>query len=263
MRALRLIRTFIRASAQQELAFRVNFWINLLHSLLNLGVGVLGVSVLFGQIRALNGWTYPQTLALLGVYLVVSALRSLFIGPSLEALAGLGQEIATGRFDFVLLRPLDTQFLVTFRTWRLFSLVDLALGAGVIAAAAAGLGQPLTALQLLAFFVSLCAGVVVLYALLLAFTTLVFWSPGFLFTWVFDALLQLARYPVGIYPGWLRLTLTWIIPVGLITTLPAQALSGTAPLALLAGSLALAAGLLAAASWFFRRGLRRYASASS
>jgi hypothetical protein len=57
-------------------------------------------------------------------------------------------------------------------------------------------------------------GVTILYAILLAFTGLVFWSPGFLFTWVFDGVFQMARYPVGLYPGWLRLALTWVVPVG-------------------------------------------------
>ncbi len=73
----------------------------------------------------------------------------------------------------------------------------------------------------------------------------------------------MARYPVGIYPGWLRLVLTWIIPVGLMTTVPAQALAGDLVPATLLGSVALAAALLAAASLLFRIGLRRYASASS
>jgi ABC-2 type transport system permease protein len=111
--------------------------------------------------------------------------------------------------------------------------------------------------------VALGAGVVVLYAVLLAFTALVLWSPGFFFTWAFDAVFQMARYPVGLYPGWLRLVLTWVVPVGIMTTVPAQALTGELPAGTLMGSLALALVLLAGASALFRGGLRRYASASS
>jgi len=47
-----------------------------------------------------------------------------------------------------------------------------------------------------------------------------------LFTWVFDGIFQMVRYPVGLYPGWLRLVLTWVVPVGVMTTVPAQALTG-------------------------------------
>ncbi len=98
---------------------------------------------------------------------------------------------------------------------------------------------------------------------MLAFTALVFWSPGLMLTWVFGGVMQMARYPVGLYPGWLRLVLTWVVPVGVITTVPAEALTGHLPLAMLAGAVALAVALLLGASALFRVGLRRYASASS
>jgi len=115
----------------------------------------------------------------------------------------------------------------------------------------------------LTFLIALSAAVTIVYALLLALTALVLWSPTFLFTWVFDAVFQMARYPVGLYPGWLRLVLTWVIPVGMMTTIPAQALTGAIAPGLLLGSVALAAALFVGASALFRFGLRRYASASS
>ena len=121
---LRLIGQFARASAQDELAHRANFWISLLHSLLNLGTGVLGIVVLFEQVETIHGWDLPSALALLAVYLIVGALRGLFIGPSLEALAGMDGEVWTGKLDFTLLRPVNVQFLASFRRWRPFALVD-------------------------------------------------------------------------------------------------------------------------------------------
>ncbi len=262
-RYLGLIRRFIAASAQNEMAYRANFWIALLHSLLNLGTGVLGVVVLFSQVETVQGWTLPSTLALLGVYLTLSALRGLFIGPSLETLAGLEGDIHSGQFDFTLLRPVDVQFLASFQHWQPMALVDLALGVSVLAAATMQMGRSLAPAHLAAFLVALSAGVTILYAILLAFTALVFWSPGFFFTWIFDGVFQMARYPVGMYPGWLRLVLTWVVPVGVMTTIPAQALTGKAPGVTLAGSVALAVILLSGASALFRLGLRRYASASS
>jgi ABC-2 type transport system permease protein len=111
--------------------------------------------------------------------------------------------------------------------------------------------------------VALGAGIVVLYAILLAFTAVIFWSPGLLLTWVFGGIMQMARYPVGLYPGGLRLLLTWVVPVGLITTVPAEALTGRLAPGMLAGSVALALALLVGASALFQIGLRRYASASS
>jgi ABC-2 type transport system permease protein len=263
MRYLRLVRRFAGASAQSELAYRANFWISLLHSLLNLGTGVLGVVVLFSQVETVRGWNLSSTLALLGVYLTISALRGLFIGPSLNALAGMDGEVWTGQFDFTLLRPIDVQFLTSFRHWRPLALIDLALGLGVLGTATYQLRLSLAFPHVATFLVTLGTGVTTLYAILLTFSALVLWSPGFFFTWVFDAVFQMARYPVGLYPGWLELILTWVVPVGVMTTVPAQALTGDLSVGMLAGSIALATALLVGASALFRFGLRRYASASS
>jgi ABC-2 type transport system permease protein len=263
MRYLKLVGSFARASAQNELAYRANFWISLLHSGLEFATGLLGVVVLFGQIDMIRGWSLLSALALLGVYLLIGALRNLFIGPSLDALAGMDGEIWSGRFDFTLLRPVDAQFLASFRYWQPLALIDLTLGMGVLGVSVILLRQSLTPIHVATFVVALSAGVTILYAVLLALTALVLWSPGFFFTWVFDALFQMARYPVGLYPGWLRLVLTWVVPVGIMTTIPAQALTGELSVEMLAGSVALAVTLLVGASALFRLGLRRYASASS
>lgn len=260
---LRLIRYFVKASAQNELAYRANFWISVLHSTLNLGTGVLGVVVLFGQVDTIRGWDLASTLAILGVYLTISALRKLFIGPSLESLAGMDGEVWSGKLDFTLVRPVDIQFQASFRYWQPLALIDLAFGLGILGVASWQLGQVLTLGRLIAFLVALIAGLITMYAVLLAFAGLVFWSPGFLFTWIFDSLFQMGRYPVGLYPGWLQLILTWIVPVGIMTTFPAEALTGNFTVWRLVIGLILSLVFLVGASIFFRMGLRKYGSASS
>jgi len=260
---LSLIKSFVRVSVLQDMAYRANFWVDLLNSLLNLVVSITAIYILFQQITELNGWGFSATLGLVGVYLIVSALRGLFIGPSLEALVGMGQEVWSGNFDFTLLRPINTQFFVTFRIWRLNALLDLFLGMLVITFSVLLSATPIPFWDWLLFAIALIASVLTLYALLLAFSSLVFWSPGFLFTWVFDTLFQLARYPVGIYPPALRFLLTWIIPVGLITTIPAMALSGKTQTITVVIAVLVAILLFGAASWLFQKGIRRYHSASS
>jgi ABC-2 type transport system permease protein len=260
---MRLIGMFMRISTQNELAYRTNFLISLLHGALNLLTGVLGVWIVFGQVGTIQGWTFESALAVLGVYLTMSALRGLVISPSLDALAGLGGEVWDGRFDFTLLQPVDIQVLVSLRHWRPLALFDLLLGLGTLGVALSRLSTALTIGQIAAFVVTLGAGLVILYALLLGFTALVFWSPGFLFTWVFDGLFQMARYPIGLYPGAVRLILTLIVPVGVVTSVPAAALTGDLPAWALVGSVALAGVMFTVASVIFRRAVRRYASASS
>ncbi|MBX3084794.1 MAG: ABC-2 family transporter protein [Anaerolineae bacterium] len=132
----------------------------------------------------------------------------------------------------------------------------LLLGLGVLVAA-------VTVSQIAAFLLLLALGLLVMYSLLLAFAGMVFLSPGFLFGWVFDGLFQMARFPVTLYPGWIRLALTWIIPVAIMTTLPAQALTGEVAAEMVIGGMLLGLLLFVGATVLFRTGLRRYASASS
>jgi len=248
---------------QELLAYRANFWISVLHSLLNLGTGVLGVGVLFGQAQTIRGWTFLSALALLGVYLTLQALRSLFIGPSLESLAGMDGEVWTGQFDYTLLHPVDVQFQASFRRWRPLALLDLALGLGVLVVAVTRLGASISLAQIALFLLALALGMMLLYAILLAFAGLVFWNPAVLYTWVFNAIWQMGRYPVGLYPGWLRLVMTWVVPVGVMTTVPAQALTGELRPNALIGGAVVTLIFTAGATALFRTGLRRYASASS
>jgi ABC-2 type transport system permease protein len=261
MRTLRLIRTFILASALEETAYAANFTISVFYSLLNFATGWLGLFIVFGQVGSIGGWDYDAALAVLGVYLLVEAVSSLVISPSLERLGGMDGDIWRGTFDFVLLRPMDTQLFASLRQWRLLSLFDLLLGILVLGVATRRLAPGPE--QWMTFVLTLGAGLLVLYALLLFLTSLVFWSPGFLFTWIFYGIFQMGRYPVGIYPGFLRPILTWVIPIGVMTTIPAQALAGDLPPWLLAAAVAFALGAFALASLSFRRAIGRYASASS
>lgn len=263
MRHLRLIGHFITIGFQNILAYPMNFWISLLYSVLEFGTGILGILILFNQVETIQGWSRASTLALLGTYMTLSALGSLFISPSLEAMSGMDGEIWTGKFDFTLLRPVDVQFMASFQHWRPMRILDLILGSGVLIIASIELGHDLTPLRVFTFLTMLAMGLLILYAILLAFSALVFWSPDFLFTWLFNALFEMARYPVGIYPGWLRLLLTWVIPVGVMTTVPAQALTGELTTGTLAGSMVLAILFSLGATFLFRAGVRRYASASS
>ena len=258
-----LIREFFKISTQSEMAYRANFFIRLLHSFLNLATGILSLLVIFNQVEAIRGWDLPGALALLGIYLLLGAMRGLFISPSLEAVAGMDGEIWQGTFDFVLLRPVNKQFLVSFRNWRIFSLLDLVFALGVLGYAISLMGTSLDLASVLTFILTLLASLILLYAALLAFSALVFWNSGFLFTWIINDLFQLARYPVGLYPGWLRIVLTWIIPVGLMTTIPAQALSGLLSPLMLVLTVLFSIISLFGASWLFRHGLKKYVSASS
>jgi len=266
LRYLHLLVIFIRASFQREAAFRFNFAINFLNTVLNLVGSIGGLAVVFHNKDSLNGWGYSEAMALLGVYLLMLGLKGLVIGPSLDSLSGLSGELWTGLFDFTLLKPIPVQYHVSFRKWSLWSVVDITIAAAIIILAVFkhnSLPSDITYGTYILFPLSILISLLFIYSVLLILASAAFWYLGTPLMWIFDSLIQTGRFPVGIYPGFFRILLTWFIPVGFIITVPAQVLSGRTDTALLAGGALLSAVLFTAATMFFRQSIRKYSSASS
>jgi ABC-2 type transport system permease protein len=171
--------------------------------------------------------------------------------------------VRTGALDFTLLQPADSQVLVSVREVSVYRLTDVALGAALLGAALARLGARLGPGRIAAFTLALAAGGAVVYAVWLALATCAFW-------WVrvdnvlviFETLYDAGRWPVSIYPGWLRGALTFLIPVALATSVPVEALTGALRGRTLALAAVVAAAALVLSRLLWRAGLRAYSGAS-
>src|SRR6267142_916884 len=125
-------------------------------------------------------------------------------------------------------------------------LVDLALGLGILFYGLAGLADRVGALETLGFGIALVAGAATVYAFWMILATFAFWFVRLEnVLQIFWSMYQAGRWPVGIYPPWLRLSLTVVVPVALAVTVPAEALAGrlTAANLALACSVALLRGI--------------------
>ena len=111
---------------------------------------------------------------------------------------------------------------------------------------------------------AILAGGVIVYSFWLILATTSFWLvrvENILV--IFQSVYEAGRWPVSIYPGWLRFALTFLVPVAFAITVPAQALAGRLTWQVLLGAAAFAAALFAAARVFWRLGVRHYSGASS
>ncbi len=244
----------------RELAYRANFFGQSLQAVFALASGLLGLA-LVDMHGALNGWNAGQLLVLLGVYQLVGGIISMLIQPGMREFMS---QIRLGTLDFTLLKPVDAQFLVSARRLELWKLGDVLLGAGVLIIALLSLGTVLDWTRVLGFVVMLCAGCTLIYSFWLMLATCAFWLvrvDNILV--IFQDLYVAGRWPVTIYPGWLRWPLTLLVPVTVATTIPAQALLGQLNWSLLLTVLLLTPCALGLARWFWWRGLRHYAGASA
>jgi ABC-type uncharacterized transport system permease subunit len=80
---------------------------------------------------------------------------------------------------------------------------------------------------------------------------------------VLQALLESGRYPATVYPVWLRVIVTFVIPIAVATTIPLQALRGE----LEPGRILLFILISVISFWVatkvWKLGLKRYSGASS
>lgn len=257
----KLISTYFRLGALNELQYRANFWINLLQSVLSLLSALAGMGVVFYHTDALAGWLPMELLALLGIYFLMSGFISTFVQPSMERFL---TDIRQGTFDFVLTKPRDSQLLMSIRRISIWSLMDVLLGAAVLLVALVRLGRGLSIPQVLAFLIVLAAGAVIVYSFWLMLATIAFWFvkvENILV--VFQSMYQAGRWPVSIYPAALRVLLTFLVPVAFAVTVPAEAIVGRLTWTSLVAALGLAGAIFAAARAFWLYGVRNYSGASA
>jgi len=261
MNQLRVLWTFFRLGALNELAYRANFFTQIFQAFVSLGLALGGLVVVFQQTDTLGGWYPNELLALVGIYVLVGGLINLIIQPSMQRFM---EDIRLGTLDFLILKPEDAQFLISVRQIEIWKLIDVLMGFGVILMALVRLGGQFGLVEAVSFVVALLAGVTIVYSFWLMLATCAFWfvkTENILV--IFQAMYGAGRWPITIYPIWLQTILTFLVPIAFAVTVPAQALTGrlTAQTLLLAVAVAGALFLIARRFWQF--GIRFYSGASA
>jgi ABC-2 type transport system permease protein len=261
MRTLRLAGTFLRVGILNELQYRVNFVFSLVQSLISVGTSIAVLALVFANTDSLHGWTAGELLVVMGVYVLVGGLIKMIVQPNMQQLM---EDVQLGTLDFVLTKPADGQLLVSVRRVQLWQGVDIVVGGVLIVIATARLPGTVSVPEVLAFALALALGSVAIYCFWLLLTTVAFWVTRLdPIVELFDGMYQAGRWPVSIYPGWLRVGFTILVPLAFAVTVPASALAGHASGWLILGSIGFTAALTAVTRWIWRLALRRYSGASS
>jgi ABC-2 type transport system permease protein len=260
--SVRIGRTYVRLGVLNIMQYRAEFFVALVNAMITLGTQVLGLAVVFGQTADLSGWTPAGLVTLIGIHFFLSGMIGLVIQPSMEQLM---EGIRLGTFDFTLTKPADSQLLASLQVVSPARVVDVGLGIAVIIYGCARMGNPISPVQWLAFVITLICGLVIVYSFLLLLSTCAFWFVKLdnilvVFNSVFG---QAGRWPITIFPGWLRLVLTFVIPVGFAVTIPAESLAGGLQLIMVPAAIGVAGLFFIASRLFWRYALRHYTGASA
>ncbi len=261
MRYLRLLAAELRISLSLGMQYRWNFLLDGLLSLVWTALGIVPLHIAFHGRPALQGWRYEGALVVVGWFTLLKGILEGAVSPSLVAVV---EQIRQGTLDFVLLKPADAQFLVSTAKFELWKVIDGLSALVIFGWAFSLLGYWPSAASILLSLLLLLSATLVLYSVWIMVIAAAFFVVRLdNLVYLFGAIFDFARWPVTVFKGFFRVFFTFVIPLGVMTTYPAQALLGTlsaqTALASIGGSLLFS--LLARAIW--TRALGRYTSASS
>jgi ABC-2 type transport system permease protein len=260
-RYLRLFWLSLRASLATAMAYRLDFMVSGVISLWWMLWTLVPLWVLFGRTESVAGWSLPEALLVVAWFTALRGLLEGLINPSLIALV---EGIRTGTLDFVLLKPADSQFLVSTRSFAPFKVFDLVAAGVIIGVSLHRLGRIPPLANMLIALVLLAAAVTVLYSIFVLAACAAFWvvrldNLAYLIGSIFDA----ARWPLQVFRGAWLFVFTFIIPLGVMTTYPAMALLGRLETRTAWFALAVALGFAALSRAGWRRSIGAYTSAGS
>jgi ABC-2 type transport system permease protein len=261
MHTLKLLSAFFKVNVQMALAYRADTIVNILLNIMWLGWELLSLSIIFNNTTTLGGWGLPELIALLGVFRLVNTMMVALIWPNTEK---FNQSIRDGSMDYTILQPVNSMFLVTFSRITVWRIWDLILAITLIVVGIHMSGDFITPLHLLSFILLALSGMIVIYSLWIILIAFTFWFTKFdNNVTIMQALMDSGRYPVSVYPVWMRIIVTFIIPIAVATTVPLQALRGdlTSNQIIIFLMVAVVSFMIASRVW--KSGLKRYSGASS
>ncbi len=259
MKYLRVYFRFFRINTMKAFAYRGNFFLGLVLVSFESLTFLFAVTFLFQHIDSIAGWSEKDMLVLTGVFMITQALAWLLYKASVSNLDRL---IQRGELDMHLVKPIDSQFLISVYDIDLEDAARGLVGFGLIFF---GLqANPLTILASLPIFlITLMIGQVIIYSISLAIKTISFksiqgWSTNAI-AWRFH---ELARYPTDMYTGTMRMVYTYIFPLAFVATVPTKALLGSLSLSFFLLAFVVGASSFLACRLIWKWALKHYSSAS-
>jgi ABC-2 type transport system permease protein len=264
-RYLRLVGHLARYTLSRELAFRGNFLVKVSVEVLWLFILVAFYRTVFARTSAVAGWSENEYFFFVGCFFALNGLIETFF---LENCNDFAELVRTGDLDFLLLRPIDEQFLITCRRIDWGTGPNVIMGAIVMAIALGKMGWSFDIVKVLSFVATFACGIVISYSFMLILTSLSVWMVRnqslMEMWWLFTSL---ARYPKEIFTGgWaapLGRFFTFVLPILLVVNMPASAMVRVLDPWMIGFTLAATVVVFWASRRFFHRALRSYRSASS
>jgi ABC-2 type transport system permease protein len=260
-RYLRVYGACFRNCLARELEFRTSFALSAGSTMLWAVFSMMLAGLIFTNVRQVAGWDLDRMFILTGSFLIVEGISSALFHRNMQRLSEL---VNKGELDFVLTRPISSQYLVSIRYVDFGDLPTAVIGIVYLCIGLGRLGLTPGPLEIGSYLLLVLCALLSLYAIWFMAVTLVLWTGRINnIAAVVEPFMGLARMPSDVYRGLARPILTYALPIAAIATLPSKALLGILEPEVVPYQIGLTALLLWASHWFWHYSLRRYTSASS
>ena len=258
---LKVYTKFLHTSLASELEYKANILIDLITAILSLIGSIFLLSIFFQNSGSIGGWEFKEALIIQGIYTILNGITNTWFNPNLTEIV---KYIREGTLDFVLLKPIDSQFFISFKKINPSGFLEVILGICLLLICIKinqiDLNLSFLFLSLITIICSIC----ILYSLWFFISTTTIW---FVKTWnateVLRSFLYIGRFPLDSFSFSLRIFFSVFIPIAFITTIPSEVFLGLSQLwKILLGVIVTLLFLITSRKfWLFA--LKFYTSASS
>jgi ABC-2 type transport system permease protein len=261
MRYLRLYLHFLRFSFSKAMQFRLDFSFRILMDIIYYAMNILLFKILYLHTPLLAGWTEEQMMIFVTSYLLVDAINMTIFSSNMWWLPYF---INRGELDYYLIRPVSPLFFLSLRDFAANSFLNLLIAVGLFSHALMNYSLPFSSGDLMLLLLLLFNGTLIYYCVQMLMIIPVFWtqsSRGFID--LFYSFSLAMERPDRIYKGWLRRLFTTLLPFALIASFPVRLFLETFDGHIFLHLTLVTVGLWMLMLYFWKMGLKNYASASS
>lgn len=259
-RYIKILFSLISISFKKYLENRANAFGTLLGAVIQFLITIIFIAVIFNYTKQVNGWSQNEMLFLAGIYRITLGL---FYMLAQRGITFLWEYIRLGNLDYLLTKPINSQFFITFRATRPFEFVNIAIGTVLLLYILPKLGLTNNYFTYLVLLFNLSCGLVILYSIYYMLATLSIWITNFYSLGsMYSIFTNPLTYPTNIYGKSFTFIITYILPLGLVVSVPVEIFLRHA-YALTFFEILFAVFLFYSSTRFWNFALKHYTSASS